>query len=163
MKNIDKEILNLLQKNSRYSNTEIADLINCSLDDVESSIKELIENGVIRQFSTVVNSNLIDGYPVQALVELSIRPQKDTGFDAIAKRIYKYSEVISHYLVSGQYDFLLVVEGKDHKDIAHFVFDKLATIENVTSTTTHFIFKSYKENGVILEEEKSSSRLAIMP
>ena len=69
----------------------------------------------------------------------------------------------SHFLVSGKYDFLVVVEGKDHKDIAHFVFDKLATIENVKSTTTHFIFKSYKENGVLMEAENSVNRLPILP
>ena len=91
------------------------------------------------------------------MVELSISPEKGTGYDAIAKRIYGYSNVISHYLVSGMYDFLVVVEGKDHKDIAHFVFDKLATLENVKSTTTHFIFKSYKEQGVVLDEGELTS------
>ena len=97
------------------------------------------------------------------MVELSIRPEKDTGYDSIAKKVYCFPNVKSHFLVSGKYDFLVVVEGKDHKDIAHFVFDKLATIENVKSTTTHFIFKSYKENGVLMEAENSVNRLPILP
>ena len=120
-------------------------------------------SGIIRRFTTIINDNMIEGYPIKALVELSIRPEKGTGYDSIAKKIFNYSNITSHYLVSGKYDFLLVVEGKDHKDIAHFVFDKLATIENVKSTTTHFIFKSYKEHGVLMEEEGASPRLAIMP
>ncbi len=158
-----KEILQLLQQNSRYSNKDIADMLELSEDDVEKKIQDMVDDGIIRQFTAIVNDNRIDGYPIKALVELSISPEKDTGYDSIAKRIFGYNEVVSHYLVSGSYDFLLLVEGRNHKEIAHFVFDKLATIENVKSTTTHFIFKSYKEHGVLMEEVESSSRLAIMP
>ena len=107
---------------------------------------------VFAAFLLFVNENLIQGFPIKALVELSIRPEKNTGYDSIANKIIGFSKVVSHYLVSGQYDFLLVVEGKDHKDIAHFVFDKLATINNVKSTTTHFIFKTYKEQGALMED-----------
>lgn len=159
----DKKIVELLQKNSRYSNQDIADLLGIPPEDVSLKIDQMVANGVIRQFTTVINENKIDGYPIKALVELSIRPEKNTGYDSIASRICGYPQVVSHYLVSGQYDFLVVVSGKDHKDIAHFVFDKLATIENVRSTTTHFIFKSYKDHGVLMEDHDDSSRLAIMP
>ncbi len=159
----DHQILKLLQENSRYTNKDIADMLDVSEDEVNTKISRMVDNGVIRQFSVIVNDNLIDGNPIKALVELSIRPEKDTGFDSIAKRIYGFSEVLSHHLVSGNYDFLLVVQGKDHKEIAHFVFDKLATINNVKSTTTHFIFKSYKENGALMVDSSDSSRLAILP
>ena len=163
MKPNAKEILQLLKKNSRYTNRDISNMLDISELEVKTIIDEMIGNGIIRQFTTIVNDNLMDGMPIKALVELSISPQKDTGYDSIAKRIFGYSEVTSHYLVSGKYDFLLVVEGCDHKEIAHFVFDKLATIENVKSTTTHFIFKTYKEHGVLMEDVESSSRVAIMP
>lgn len=160
---IQNQILELLKKNARYSNVDISNMLNVSESVVETEIQGLIEHGIIRQFTTIINDNNIDDYPIRALVELSIRPEKGTGYDAIAQRIFSYDNVISHYLVSGKYDFLLVVEGSDHKDIAHFVFDKLATLENVKSTTTHFIFKSYKEHGVLMEEAATSSRLAILP
>ena len=163
MNSTEKQILELLEQNSRHSNKDIADMLNIAESDVEKKIQTMVDQGIIRRFTTIINDNMIEGYPIKALVELSIRPEKGTGYDSIAKKIFNYSNITSHYLVSGKYDFLLVVEGKDHKDIAHFVFDKLATIENVKSTTTHFIFKSYKEHGVLMEEEGASPRLAIMP
>ena len=163
MDKYDHQIISLLKDNSRYSNVELAEMLDISEKKVDEKIKHLVSSGIIRQFSLVLNENLIEGYPIKALVELSIRPEKDTGYDSIAKRIFEYSEVVSHYLVSGNYDFLVIVQGKNHRDIAHFVFDKLATIANVKSTTTHFIFKSYKEHGVLMEEAKLSSRLAILP
>ena len=163
MDKYDHQIISLLKDNSRYSNVELAEMLDISEKKVDEKIKHLVSSGIIRQFSLVLNENLIEGYPIKALVELSIRPEKDTGYDSIAKRIFEYSEVVSHYLVSGNYDFLVIVQGKNHRDIAHFVFDKLATIANVKSTTTHFIFKSYKEQGVLLDEGDSNSRVAIMP
>ena len=153
----------MLLENSRYLDREIASMLKLDEAEVTQSIQSLVERGIIRRFTTVVNENMIQGYPIKALVELSIRPEKDTGFDSIANQIYGFSKVVSHYLVSGKYDFLVVVEGKDHKEIAHFVFDKLATIANVQSTTTHFIFKSYKEQGVMMEDNTSEDRIPIMP
>ena len=163
MDKIEHDILNLLLENSRYSDLDIAGLLNVDESTVSNCIESLKTRGVIRRFTIVVNENLIPQYPIKALVELSIRPEKDTGYDSIANKINGFSKVVSHYLVSGKYDFLVVVEGKDHKEIAHFVFDKLATIENVQSTTTHFIFKSYKEHGVLMELPNREDRIPIMP
>jgi DNA-binding Lrp family transcriptional regulator len=163
MTKIKKQLLQLLKENARYSYKELAGLIGESEKMVEGQMKELISEGVIRQFTTVINDNDLVDVPIKALVELSIRPEKGAGYDAIAKRISGFRNVVSHYLVSGAYDFLVVVEGMDHKDIAHFVFDKLATLENVKSTTTHFIFKSYKEQGVLLEELPDVVRVPILP
>ena len=163
MDKINKDLLNLLKQNARHSEQELSEMLGLSVHDISERLSSLESSGVIRQYTVIVNDNEISGVPIKALVELSISPQKGTGYDAIAKRIYGFSNVVSHYLVSGKYDFLVVVEGKDHKDIAHFVFDKLATLEHVTSTTTHFIFKSFKEQGVILDDVDSVSRLAILP
>ena len=159
----DPEIIRLLQENARFSNEDIAIRLGIQVTHVEKRIQAMLDSGVIRQFTTIINENKAEGSTIKALVELSIRPERNTGYDSIAFRICAYPEVESHYLVSGTYDFLLVVTGTTHKDIAHFVFDKLATIENVTSTTTHFIFKSYKEHGVLMEDRNESNRLAIMP
>jgi DNA-binding Lrp family transcriptional regulator len=163
MDELTNNILSLLRQNARRSNAEIAGLLNVSESDVEQVINDLVSQGVICQFTTIVNDNDLKGHPIKALVELSISPEKGTGYDSIAKRIYEYPNVVSHYLVSGKYDFLVVVQGADHKDIAHFVFDKLATLENVKSTTTHFIFKSYKEHGVLLTKSDLNNRVPIMP
>lgn len=99
---------------------------------------------------------------IQALVELKVQPQKNTGYDAIAKRIYKYPQVITHYLLSGAYDFLVIVEGDTHEEIATFVFDKLATMEHINSTHTHFVFKKYKENGKPIDKDSELERMAIV-
>jgi DNA-binding Lrp family transcriptional regulator len=159
----DQNIIDLLQKNARFSNEDIAAQLGIEATEVHTRIQSMLDAGIIRQFTTIINETKVDSPTTKALVELSIRPERNTGYDAIAHRICSYPEVESHHLVSGTYDFLLVVCGKTHKDIAHFVFDKLATIENVTSTTTHFIFKSYKEHGVLMDDHNESTRLAIMP
>jgi DNA-binding Lrp family transcriptional regulator len=159
----NKQLLQLLKQNARYTHQELSGLTGESVEAVKDSIDQLMSDGIIRQFTTVINDNDLIDVPIKALVELSICPEKGAGYDAIANRISGFSNVVSHYLVSGAYDFLVVVEGADHKDIAHFVFDKLATLENVKSTTTHFIFKAYKEQGVILEELSEVQRVPILP
>lgn len=156
-------IIQLLTQNARHSNQDIATMIGKDEAFVETAIRTMVETGVIRQFTTVVNDSLIDSAPIKALVELKIRPEKDTGYNAIARTIAGFQNVVSHYLISGKYDFLLVVEGRTHKDIAHFVFDTLATIKNVQSTTTHFIFKAYKEHGVLMESNDSINRIPVSP
>ena len=163
MDDLTNNLLSLLRQNARHSNAELAGLLNVSEREVEQAINDLISKGIICQFTTIVNDNDLKGHPIKAIVELSISPEKGTGYDSIAKRIYEYPNVVAHYLVSGKYDFLVVVQGEDHKDIAHFVFDKLATLQNVKSTTTHFIFKSYKEHGVLLTKTDLNNRIPIMP
>jgi DNA-binding Lrp family transcriptional regulator len=163
MTHVDTELLPILIENSRHSNADLARMLNRSEAAISESIQRMLDQGIIRRFSVVIDEDLIDGTPVKALVELSIRPEKDTGYDAIAQTIHRYPNVVSHYLVSGKYDFLVVVSGKDHRDIAHFVFDKLATIENVVSTTTHFIFKAYKEHGVVMGKPDVADRVPLIP
>jgi len=163
MDKLQKDILDILLQNARHMDSDIASMLGADVADVKAAVNKMMDDGIIRRFTTVVNENLIQNHPIKALVELSIRPEKNTGYDSIANKINGFAKVVSHYLVSGQYDFLLVVEGNDHKDIAHFVFDKLATIENVKSTTTHFIFKTYKEQGVLIEDPSNGERIPILP
>ena len=165
MSQLNNEILDILQNDSRLSYADIATMVGVSESEVTAVIKMLEETGVIIKYTTVINDEVYENgnSRVRALVELDVCPQKTTGYDAIAKAIYQYPEVVGHYLVSGQYDFLVIVESSSHKNISHFVSDKLATLENVTGTNTHFIFKKYKENGVTIDESDSISRIQVMP
>lgn len=165
MDELQRHVLAVLKENSRLSSSEIASRVNADVTQVDAAIQELEKNGIIMGYGVIVNDEALAdlGEPkIRAFVELKIQPVKQTGYDAIAKRIYSYPNVVSHYLLSGNYDFLVIVEGKTPKDIAAFVFDKLATIENVTSTNTHFIFKKYKESGKILQDDEGVSRMAVM-
>ncbi len=163
MTDIDAKIISLLKENARLPNDKIATALNISEDKVQDAISNLEAKGIIAAYSVVINDALIDDHEtIKALVELSVAPEKKTGYDAIAKRIYNYPNVSGLYLLSGQYDFVVVVEGASHKEISAFVFDKLATQQNITSTNTHFVFKKYKEQGAVLDQEESPKRVAIV-
>jgi len=164
MKPIEKELLTLLRENARMPVADLAKALRIDEKSVESHIQTLEKSGAILSYTTVINENIAgnSGSPIQALVEVSIRPEKKFGYDAIAKRIFKYPNVVGHYLLSGQYDFLVIVEGNNHQEIAAFVFDKIATLDNVTSTNTHFIFKKYKEHGIVIEKEDTPSREVVV-
>ncbi|MDA1353338.1 MAG: Lrp/AsnC family transcriptional regulator [bacterium] len=165
MDELQQQVLTVLKDNARLSNKEIASRVNSDESAVSAAIKALEKTGIILGYGAVVNDEVLADHgdsKIRAFVELKIQPVKQTGYDAIAKRIYSYPNVVGHYLLSGNYDFLVIVEAENPKDIAAFVFDKLATIENVTSTNTHFIFKKYKESGRILQEEDGVSRMAVM-
>ncbi|MFC1753109.1 Lrp/AsnC family transcriptional regulator [Thermoproteota archaeon] len=163
MKRNEKEIIELLKANSRISVKEIACITGLAEKDIEQIIKKLESKGVILQYTTVVNEDKIDSDMMRALVHVSIRPEKRKGFDAIAQRTCKYKNVVDLYLVSGQYDFLVIIEGKSLQEISYFVADKLASLDNIRSTETVFIMKRYKEKGVTFAEAEAVSRLAITP
>jgi DNA-binding Lrp family transcriptional regulator len=161
--NIEKLVLEKLKENGRLSDAEIAVELSSSDAVIKKARRSLEKKGVILGYSTIVDAQIDPTKEtIRALVELTVRPQKRTGYDAIAKRIYKYPNVVGHYLISGQYDFMVIVEGGSHQEIAAFVFDKLATIEHVTHTNTHFVFKKYKEYGFILEKEERVERVPIV-
>jgi len=157
------EILEILENNARISIEDIARLLKKSPKEIEKKIKHYEKTGVILKYKTLINKELIkdDNSLVKALIEVNITPQKDVGFDKIAERIYSFPEVVSCYLVSGTYDLLLIVEGKDLHTVANFVAEKLAPLENVKGTTTHFLLKKYKEDGVILKQKEENKRIAI--
>ncbi len=157
------EILEILSKNARITPEEVAKLTGRSVDSVKKAIKKYEKMGVIVNYKTVINYELLQDHApfVRALIEVGITPQKNLGFDYVAERIYSFPEVKSCYLVSGAYDLLLVVEGKDIQTVASFVASKLAPMESVRSTATHFLLKKYKEDGQILKKRKARRRLNI--
>ncbi len=157
------EILEILSDNARISIEDISKLTGKSIDNVKKTIRRYEKKGVILKYKTVINQELIRdaGSFVRALIEVSILPEKDVGFDHIAERIYNFPEVTSCYLVSGSYDLLLIVEGKDIQTVSNFVSAKLSPMQNVRSTTTHFLLKKYKEDGNILKKKDEAKRLNI--
>ncbi len=157
------EILEILAGDARISASEIAKMTGKSLDSVKRAIQKYEKNGTILKYKTVINHDMIpgNGSLVRALIEVSVAPQKDVGFDYVAERVYSFPEVKSCYLVSGTYDLLLVVEGDNIHTVANFVASKLSPMENVRGTTTHFLLKKYKEDGQILKKQPSLKRLNI--
>lgn len=157
------EILKILEKDARTTPSEIASITGKSIPSIKKVIKKYEKNGVIVKYKTIINRELVhdDSHEVRALIEVNITPQKNVGFDYMAERIYKFPEVISCYLVSGTYDLLLVVGGKDLHTVANFVAEKLSPMENVRGTVTHFLLKTYKEDGDILRPSEKDKRIAI--
>jgi DNA-binding Lrp family transcriptional regulator len=160
-KNMD-EILEILEANARVSLEDLAKLTGKSKKDIDKAIKSYEKKGIIIKYKTLINKEKIkNGNGIVALIEVRVSPQKDVGFDLVAERIYKFPEVKSCYLISGTYDLLLIVEGKDMHTVAGFVSEKLSPLSTVKGTVTHFMLKKYKEDGVILTKGEKSSRLAI--
>lgn len=156
------EILEILEKDARLSAEEISKMIKKPVSFVKKKIREFEKKGVIVKYRAVLNRETMKKDEiVEALIEVKVLPQKDVGFDKIAERIYRFPEVQSCYLVSGTYDLLLVVEGKTIHTVANFVAEKLAPLSEVQGTTTHFMLKRYKEDGVILFKPQKDKRLAV--
>jgi DNA-binding Lrp family transcriptional regulator len=158
------EILEILEKDGRASIEDIAKMTRKKPLDVKKIIKKYETEGAILKYKAVINKDLVKDYEseVRALIEVNIVPQKDLGFDKIAERIYSFPEVTSCYLISGTYDLLVVVEGKNLHTVSNFVAEKLSCLEHVRGTATHFLLKKYKEDGVILKHKSNKNeRIAI--
>ena len=157
------QILEVLGQDARRSPEDISKLTGQKTDVVKKAIKQYEKDGVIVKYKTIINSDLVrdNGSFVRALIEVAVAPQKDVGFDNIAERIYSFPEVTSCYLLSGSYDLLLVVEGDNIQTVSNFVASKLAPLEQVRSTTTHFLLKKYKEDGHIFKKKEQGKRLNI--
>ena len=157
------EILEILEKDARRSPEEIAKMLGKKVIDVKKSIARYEKEGIILKYKTIINKEIVRDADssVRALIEVDVTPQKDLGFDKIAERIYSFPEVSSCYLVSGTYDLLLIVEGRDMHTVSNFVAEKLAPMEHVKGTSTHFLMKKYKENGTILKHKEENKRIAI--
>jgi DNA-binding Lrp family transcriptional regulator len=157
------EILEILEKDGRASVEEIAKMTRKKPADVKKAIKKYEKEGAILKYKAVINKDLMrdDENEVRALIEVNIVPQKDLGFDKIAQRIYSFPEVTSCYLISGTYDLLVVVEGRNLHTVSNFVAEKLSCLEHVRGTATHFLLKKYKEDGVILKQKIQNQRIAI--
>jgi DNA-binding Lrp family transcriptional regulator len=146
------EILEILQKDAHADIGDMSAQLNIPEDDIRKKIREYEKKGIIIKYKAVINKELLSGPEdtVTALIEIRVTPQKDKGFDSIAKRIYSFPEVVSCFLLSGGYDLLVIVKGADHKTLSNFVSEKLAPMENIVGTETHFILKKYKDDGDIL-------------
>ncbi|MCK5015394.1 MAG: Lrp/AsnC family transcriptional regulator [Candidatus Omnitrophica bacterium] len=157
------EILEILSNDARISPQEVSKLTGKSVDAVKKAITKYEKSGVIVKYKTVINHDLArdSNSFVRALIEVSVAPQKDVGFDHIAERIYSFPEVTSCYLVSGAYDLLLVVEGENIKTVSNFIASKLSPMEQVRGTSTHFLLQKYKEDGQILKKKARGKRLNI--
>ena len=157
------EILEILSKDARISAEEIAKLTGKAPAAVKKTISKYEKNGTIIKYKTVIDHDLVRDANsfVRAIIEVSIDPQKDVGFDNVSERIYSFPEVSSCYLVSGTYDLLVIVEGDNIQTVSNFIASKLSPMAHVRSTTTHFLLKKYKEDGQVLSKTKKQRRLNI--
>lgn len=159
--NKNERILEILEKDCNASHEQIAVMLELSVDEVKSIIKKYEDDGVILRRGTLINWEKTDKEFVTAMIELKVTPQRGEGFDKIAERICRYPEVKSLYLMAGAFDITVIIEGKTMKEVALFVSDKIAPMECVLSTATHFVLKKYKDNNVIFEETYEDDRQVI--
>lgn len=157
-----EEILNILDKDKQsISMTKLAQMLGTEEQEVAESIKKLEKENVIVGYKTIINWEKTERDVVTALIELRITPQRGEGFDKVAERIYKYPQVKSLYLMSGAYDLAVTIEGKSMKEVALFVAQKLAPMDSIISTATHFVLKKYKEEGIVFEDDEKDTRQVI--
>lgn len=146
-------IIKLLEENAHYTDEQIGVMLNMPQDEVAEKIRELEQSGIIKGYKAIIDREKLSDSYVAAIIELNVSPKRDLGFDEVAETIATYPEVEDLYLMSGGYDLALTVSGKTFKDIALFVSQRLATLDSVLSTATHFILSRYKEKGVIICDE----------
>lgn len=158
-----RELLEILEKNSRISVSDLASMLRKSEYEVEKEIEQLEKDKVILSYGALIDWEKFGDENVTAIIEINLTPQREVGFDAIAERIYRYDEVRTVYLMSGNFDLLVIIEGKSLKDVSNFVSKRLSTIEGVTQTRSHFLLKAYKKDGVILDNEEQDRRLVVVP
>ena len=163
MTKLETSLLDILREDCRIPMEKMAVMTGASLEDVAAAIQSLEERKIILRYSPMINWDRTDRERVEAMIEVRVTPQRDMGFDAIARRIYRFDEVKSVYLMSGSYDLLVLVEARTLKELAAFVSGKLSPLETVTGTATSFVLKRYKEEGVIFEGDDTDRRLVISP
>ena len=157
-----EEILNILDKEKgNVSRAKIAQMLGMEEKEVADKIEKMEKENVIVGYKTIVNWDKTDKDVVVALIELRITPQRGEGFDKVAERIYKFPQVKSLYLMSGAYDLAVTIEGKSMKEVALFVAQKLAPMDSIISTATHFVLKKYKEEGIVFEDDEKDTRQVI--
>ena len=157
------EIFRILEQDARKTPDQIATMTGIPLAQVEETIKKAESDRTILKYKAMVNWDKLGEEQVCALVEVKVAPQRDVGFDAIAERIYRFPEARTAYLISGTYDLAVFVVGKTMHEVAGFVSEKLAPLEGVQGTVTHFLLKRYKEDGEIMDGEEGPKRVPIMP
>ncbi len=161
---MEKDILELLENDSRISAKQIADMLGKSEEEIKNAISDMEKKNIICGYSTLINWDNTEREYVTALIEVKVTPQRDQGFDKIAQRIQNFDEVKAVYLMSGAFDLTVIMEGRNIKEISSFISTKLSTLDSVLSTATHFVLKKYKDHGVILEQEKKGDeRMIVSP
>lgn len=158
-----EELLRVLEKNSRIDLNELAAMLDTTEADIANEMAEMEKEGIICGYHTLINWDNTSDEKVTALIEVSVTPQTGQGFDAIAEKIFKYSEVRSVYLISGKYDLMVILEGKSLKEVSNFVSEKLSALDAVLSTATHFVLKKYKDHGTIFKSKTSDERELMTP
>ena len=161
MENLKKKILKAIENDSRISVADLAAELGVKDVDVANAITEMEEKKIICGYHTLINWDNTDEEIVTALIEVKASPQRGNGFDKIAERIMKFDEVNTIYLMSGGYDFCVIIEGKSMKEVSRFVFEKLSTLECILSTATHFVLKKYKDHGTVLEKTAKKNRMIL--
>lgn len=158
-----EKILAVIEKNSRIDIHDLAVILGESEVAVANEIADMEKENVICGYHTLINWDKTNDEKVSALIEVKVTPQRGQGFDAIAERIYNFSEVHALYLMSGGFDFTVFIEGKTMKEVAQFVSSKLAPLEAVLSTSTHFVLKKYKDHGTVFEKTEKDERMLVTP
>jgi len=159
--NIREKILRNLEHNSRIDLNDLAIMLGVEEATVANEVAKMEDEKIICGYHTLINWDNTSKEVVTALIEVKVSPQRGIGFDMLAERIARFNEVTSVYLMSGGFDFMVLIEGKSMKEVARFVFDKLSTLESVLSTSTHFVLKKYKDHGVELVEKKKDERMMV--
>ena len=156
-------LLSLIENNAKMEVVDLAAALNESEENVENTIKDLEKNKTIYGYHTLINWDKTNHDVCTAVIQVNAKPERDYGYDRIAKKIYNFPEVKAVYLMSGGYDFMVMLEGKTMKEISMFTSSKLAPLESVVSTVTHFVLKKYKDHGTVLEAKKVDERQAVTP
>jgi DNA-binding Lrp family transcriptional regulator len=156
------EMLEIMEKNNKIQEEQLADMLGKSVDEIRDNIKRLEEENIILVYTTLINWEKTDKEIVTALIEVRVSPQRGEGFDKTAERIYNFPEVKACYLMSGGFDLTVIVEGRTMKEVALFVAEKLAPLESVLSTSTHFVLKKYKDKGLVFEKQEMNGREAVV-
>ncbi len=165
MKEMEVELLRLIEKNANLEVEKIAKLMGKSTDEIKELIGHLEKKKAILGYSTLIDwAKVLDKEEVTAMIDVKVAPARGVGFDKVAERIYRFPEVKAVYLMSGAYDLSVTVKGKTMMEIGHFISEKLSTLDSVLSTTTHFVLKKYKHDGIILEDEdEGDKRIVVSP
>lgn len=158
------EIAEILEKDARISDEDIAKMIGEELENTKEMIAKLETENIVVRYTSIVDWSKVEGHEgVTAMIDVKVTPKRGVGFDEVAQRIYRFKEVKSLYLMSGAYDLSVIIEGKSMNEVARFVSEKLSTLDSVISTTTHFILKQYKHDGTIFEPSDDDKRIVVSP